>query len=576
MTATHTPESPAQPTFAIPSQITHPLGSKARVLLTSVFGPYAQDDEYGSREINPMELYQNQVTRTQGPFSLRMFHRSWGIMMIQANISAPCWLLDFPDLDRFIAEIRENKYDIIGITAIMPNLEKVRVMTNLIREHQPDATIVIGGHISNVPELGDRVEVDHVVRGDGIGWFRKYLGEDPDAPINHPTIQSGIGTRAMGVTFRSKPADAAAVLIPSVGCPMGCNFCSTSAMFGGKGQCVHFFESGESLFEVMCKIEAESGARSFFVMDENFLLHRKRALQILDLMEKHNKPWALYVFTSARVLRTYTIDQLVRLGISWVWMGLEGESSQYAKLSGIDTFELVKELQANGIRVLGSTIIGLENHTPENIREAIDYAVKHDTEFHQFMLYTPIPGTPLHAEIGEQGRLISTDELSEADSHGQYKFNYRHAHLEPGTETQLLVDAFDADFNTNGPSILRVVRTTLAGYKKHKDHPDPRVRNRVRWESRDLAITLAGAVWAGRDFYKKTNPEVAAKLDALLRELHKEFGLKSRLLTPMVGRYIRHTLRREVKALEAGETYEPPTFYEKNKAAQFAGARDIL
>ncbi|MGZ3809884.1 MAG: hypothetical protein ACXVCE_17500, partial [Bacteriovorax sp.] len=44
----------------------HPLGSQARVLLTSVFGPYARDDEYGSRMINPMELYHNQVTRVQG------------------------------------------------------------------------------------------------------------------------------------------------------------------------------------------------------------------------------------------------------------------------------------------------------------------------------------------------------------------------------------------------------------------------------------------------------------------------------------------------------------------------------
>ena len=34
----------------------HPRGTAARVLLSSVFGPYAQDDEYGSRLINPMEL----------------------------------------------------------------------------------------------------------------------------------------------------------------------------------------------------------------------------------------------------------------------------------------------------------------------------------------------------------------------------------------------------------------------------------------------------------------------------------------------------------------------------------------
>jgi len=54
----------------------HPKGIQARVLFASVFGPYAQDDEFGSRAINPMELYHNQVTREQDSFSLRMFHRS--------------------------------------------------------------------------------------------------------------------------------------------------------------------------------------------------------------------------------------------------------------------------------------------------------------------------------------------------------------------------------------------------------------------------------------------------------------------------------------------------------------------
>ena len=43
----------------------HPLGSKARVLLTNVFGPYAQVDGVGSRLINPMELNHNQGIRVQ-------------------------------------------------------------------------------------------------------------------------------------------------------------------------------------------------------------------------------------------------------------------------------------------------------------------------------------------------------------------------------------------------------------------------------------------------------------------------------------------------------------------------------
>src|SRR5207244_11081425 len=95
----------------------HPKGTRARVLLTSVFGPYAQDDEFGSRAINPMELYHNQVTRAQGSFSLRMFHRSWGIMMIQANISAPCTVLDFPTREGFARELTHNHYDIVGISS---------------------------------------------------------------------------------------------------------------------------------------------------------------------------------------------------------------------------------------------------------------------------------------------------------------------------------------------------------------------------------------------------------------------------------------------------------------------------
>ncbi|MFH1748476.1 MAG: cobalamin-dependent protein, partial [Planctomycetota bacterium] len=456
----------------------HPLGARARVLLTSVFGPYAQDDEYGSRKINPMELYHNQVTRVQGVFSLRMFHRSWGLMLIQANIAAPCTLLDFPDLERFVAEITTNEYDIVGISAIIPNVEKARKMCELIRAHLPAATIVVGGHVANMPDLDQLIDADHIVKGEGVRWMRRFLGEDESRPIEHPRIKSGIGARIMGVNQSDKPGEIAATLIPSVGCPLGCNFCSTSAMFGGKGNCVHFYETGDELFEVMCDLERDLRVQSFFVMDENFLMHRKRALRLLELMSEHGKSWALYVFSSANALRSYTMEQLVGLGIFWVWMGLEGQDSRYAKLKSIDTRELVRTLQSHGIRVLGSSIIGLEEHTPENIDAAIEYAVSHDTDFHQFMLYTPSPGTPLHAELQTAGTLLDRSEISEADTHGQYRFNYRHPHIAPGQETEFLLRAFRRDFEVNGPSLMRLTRTMLQGWRRYKDHPERRIRRR--------------------------------------------------------------------------------------------------
>jgi radical SAM superfamily enzyme YgiQ (UPF0313 family) len=328
----------------------HPKGSSARVLLTSVFGPYARDDEHGSRALNPMELYHNQVTRVQGGFSLRMFHRSWGLMLIQANLEAPTTLLDFPSLERFTEELRSVRYDVVGISAILPNVGKVKHMCELVRLYQPKATIVVGGHVANRPGLRELIDADHVVAGEGVAWFRAFLGEDEAAPVRHPLIVSAFGERTMGVPFGRGSGETAATVIPSVGCPLGCNFCSTSAMFGGKGRFVSFYESGDELYEVMQRLALGLGVRSFFVMDENFLLHKKRALRLLERMRENDKAWSLYVFSSANALKQYSDDQLVGLGISWVWLGLEGEASAYAKLNGTDTRALVRRLQGGELR----------------------------------------------------------------------------------------------------------------------------------------------------------------------------------------------------------------------------------
>lgn len=548
------------------SPVVHPLRRGARVLLTSVCGPYARDDEHGSRALNPMELYHNQVTRVQGPFSLRMFHRSWGLTLIQANLSAPCTVLDFPTWERFEDELREGGYDVVGISSIVPNQLKVRSMCEMVRRHLPEATIVVGGHIANIPDLAERIDADHIVRGDGVGWFRQFLDDSVGEPLRHPLIVSGFGARCMGVGLKGKPGDTAATLIPSVGCPLGCNFCSTSAMFGGKGKTVNFYESGEELFDIMHQLSNAMKVRSFFVMDENFLLHRERALRLLALMERHRKPWSLYVFSSANALRRYTMEELVALGVSWVWMGLEGEESSYRKLSGVDTLELVRGLQSHGIRVLGSSIIGLEGHTLENIDRVIAHAAGHRTDFHQFMLYTPIPGTPLHAELTAAGRILPDSERDPADVHGQSVFNYRHPTLPPGAEAELMVRAFTRDFEENGPSVVRIAETTMAGWRRHRSHPDPRVRDRIAWEARPLATEYAAMVGAARRYFHD-RPALQARFDRLLAEMVREFGWKPWLAAAVGGRWLNRTARREADRLARGWTYEPATFYEVNEAA---------
>ncbi len=540
----------------------HPKGSEARILLSSVFGPYAQDDEFGSRSINPMELYHNQVTRAQGSFSLRMFHRSWGIMMIQANISAPCAVLDFPTRDDFARQLKDHQYDVVGISGIIVNVAKVREMCRMTRELSPQSVIIVGGHVAAIPGIEKMIDADHIVKGEGVSWMRRYLGEDESAPIQHPAIVSGMRTRIMGIRLPERKGATAATIIPSVGCPMGCNFCTTSAFFGGKGKFVNFFETGDELFAVMSRMEEELKVSSFFVMDENFLLHRERAMRLLELMKENHKSWALSVFASANAIRKYTMEELVELGVSWLWMGLESPKAGYSKLQGSDTRELTRELREHGIRVQGSTIIGLEHHTPDNIVSEIEHAVSHDTDFHQFMLYTPVPGTPLYQQMSDEGRLLK--DVDYADVHGQFKFNFKHAAISREDSKRFLDWAFWRDFQLNGPSLYRISRTLLAGFKRYKDYPDARVRERFTREMEKLSGVYSSALWAMEKQFRKVDHNVSDQIRALRKEFKQESGFLSRMLPALLGPILLWTTRREEKRLARGKTYEPPTILERS------------
>lgn len=523
------------------------------MLLSSVFGPYAQDDDYGSRTINPMELYHNQVTKAQGAFSIRRFHRSWGILMIQENISAPCTVLDFPSRDDFTRELRANRYDVVGISSIVVNVGKVREMCRIVREVSPNSTIIVGGHVSAIPEIESLVDADHIVKGDGIAWMRDYLGEDSGAPIRHPALDSGFDLRVMGLRLPNN-INASATIVASMGCPLGCNFCATSAFFGGKGKMLNLYSTGAELFQVMEAAETSRGVTSFFILDENFLLQRRRALELLALMNAEHKSWALHIFSSANAIAKYRYEELVELGISSIWIGLESPKSQYAKLAGADTTQLAAELRDHGIVLLGSTILGLEHHTPENLKAEIEHAVAHDTDLHQFMLYTPVPGTPLYKDMQEQDRLLDVDL---ADIHGQEAFNFRHQAISREESRTFLKWAFRRDFERNGPSLFRICRTTFAGWKRYKDHLNPRVRARIRRDGQVLKHAYAATLWAMEYRLRSTNREVAARVRALRKELEGEFGIVAKLASLAVGPLLWCTSWLEDRRAARGKTYDP-------------------
>ena len=71
------------------------------------------------------------------------------------------------------------------------------------------------------------------------------------------------------------------------------------------------------------------------------------------------------------------------------------------------------------------------------------------------MFYSPSPGTPFYRELEQSGQLKSESEFPWPDWHGQLGFSWRHPNFANGEETSYILQAFQRDFEVNGPSVLR-------------------------------------------------------------------------------------------------------------------------
>jgi len=442
------------------------------VLLASVFKPYGVDDEFG-RADNKMELFHNQVTREQGVFSMRMSHHSGGLHLIASNIKPAVRILDFPTMAEFEQEIRSVGYDIIGISFIVPNALKAAHMVKRIRALSPRSRVVVGGHGAAIDDVVELVRADDICRGEGVRWFRDLLGEEPSRPLVHPVLDDAVDRRILGMPVPSTGR----VFMPGVGCPNRCNFCSTSHFFGGRHH--PFWSTGSELYDQLRRIERPGSPTDFWVLDENFLKFEDRVRDLAEIVAWHRKPWSFGLFSSAEAVNRYEPDFLVRMGVRFIWLGMESTVVPYPKNQGIDFRELIQRLQSRGVSVLISTILFLEEHDRQSLKKDVDSTIGLESDLIQFMQLGAPPGTPLYRKFKSEDKIR---DISYIEWHGQGELPYKHPVFSPPETHRLLIEAFRSDFHRNGPSILRIAHTYLKGHEhlKTRAKGDPVLEMRLR------------------------------------------------------------------------------------------------
>ena len=301
--------------------------------------------------------------------------------------------------------------------------------------------------------------------------------------------------------------------------------------------------------------------KSFFIMDENFLLQKRARHGTAGAMKAAGKSWTFNIFSSANAIAKYTYEELVEIGIASIWLGLESPHSNYSKLDGADTLKLTRELREHGIVLLGSTIIGLEHHTPENINEEIEHAIAHETDLHQFMLYTPVPGTPLYPRWQDRAgcsmwtwptftgstRSTSSTRRSRASESDPIAGLGVSSGISNATARACSASAAPPSPAGSGTRTIRTRACASASGAR----------------CRTLRHAWVGLLWAMEHRLNGSNPEVAAKIRALRKEMEQEFGLVAIAAGKLLGPVLWWTSRREEKRLAAGQCYEPATIIDR-------------
>jgi len=196
------------------------------------------------------------------------------------------------------------------------------------------------------------------------------------------------------------------------GCPYGCEFCTVTGFFGDSIR----FRTNQSVVDelLMLKQRArrERGQVAVFFIDDNFAINIKRTKSLLrDIIAAGaDLPWTAQI--SSNLLKDEElVDLIAASGGRWIFIGMESiDSTNLADVNKSfnkpsEYAGVLQRLAKRNIYAITSFIIGLDNDTPGVAERTMEQIRSWPPGMPVFGPLTPLPGTPLYARLGAEGRL---------------------------------------------------------------------------------------------------------------------------------------------------------------------------
>lgn len=305
------------------------------------------------------------------------------------------------------------KHHYISITATTGEMDDVEILTEYIKDINPDCVIILGGiHATICPDESLRtLGIDYCIRGEGEDALVEFLkGNKPinlcwGGHIGKIELLSDLNNRPfpnydkfeLGKYLDSTFLSRSVQVLTSRGCPYNCTFCSK-----GLGDTFR----PRAPVDVVSEIEylkTTYNVKKIRIVDDNFSFDLDRAKEICRLMISRNLN---IKWISAGGLRVDKVDDelldlMVKSGCASTGLGIESVSNdilkEYKKAITIEkVVNAIKLCKKHGLKVGGYFVIGAPSDTKESIYAQLEFAKKMELDYAYWSLLIPYPGCALY------------------------------------------------------------------------------------------------------------------------------------------------------------------------------------
>ncbi len=462
------------------------MAPEPRVLLTSPWYPEGYKNQAWD---NPVTDWGDlQFTGHQDLFVLHGHMHELFAHVIAPNLRAKTVYLEYPRREQFLDELARG-YDVVGIHLFYNQVESAFDMCRAIRARSPRSTIVLGGYgalgiAEMVPPDQLAPLADHLCLGEGVAFMRKLFGQPAGDPIRISHLPRGGFTLPWHKRYIT---DEVGVVVASLGCPYGCDFCGTTKMFNRKR--VVLIPPRDLAAEIVRIYEEDPRTMLVAVYEEDSFLDSEYLEEVGEHL-RASGPGLAAAFWVLGGVRSITqwgegrYDRIARTGVVSAFLGVESKfaAAEYPKRDG-DTREVFEEFHRHGMATTGAWVCGWDFHTRENVREDLAFFLSLKPTMHQLTTLCPFPGTDLFRRLAKEGRVprdLRWQDLSFFGAGGGVRYKNFEAH----EVMDLIHEGYRKSYELWGPSVMRMLEVALNGYEWCMSTGDPALRKKAGWHRR--------------------------------------------------------------------------------------------